>query len=111
MTTEVMITTIDNPFDPFDDFDNWFLFDTEKGYYTSSRLCRIASFEDDMTEKEQFEEQNRDAIDIMGGLDMFESLMALSDEQFEELERAIDRLIEIDPLNIYKKVTKEIKND
>lgn len=83
MMTEVMITTIDNPFDPFDDFDNWFLFDTEKGYYTSSRLCRIASFEDDMTEK----------------------------EQFEELERAIDRLIEIDPLNIYKKVTKEIKND
>ena len=83
MTTEVMITTIDNPFDPFDDFDNWFLFDTEKGYYTSSRLCRIASFEDDMTEK----------------------------EQFEELERAIDRLIEIDPLKKKKKVTKEIKND
>jgi DNA-binding SARP family transcriptional activator len=80
---EVMITTVDNPFDPFEDFDNWFQFDTEKGYYTSSRLCRIASFEDDMTEK----------------------------EQFEELERAIDRLIEIDPLNMYKKVTKEIKED
>lgn len=83
MHTEVMITTVDNPFDPFEDFDNWFQFDTEKGYYTSSRLCRIASFEDDMTEK----------------------------EQFEELERAIDRLIEIDPLNMYKKVTKEIKDD
>ena len=36
------------------------LFDTEKGYYTSSRLCRIASFEDDMTEKEQFGALARD---------------------------------------------------
>ena len=33
----------------------------------------------------QFYEENRDAIDIMGGLDMFETLMALDDEQFEQL--------------------------
>ena len=46
---------------------------------------------DDISDEElmQFYEENRDAIDIMGGLDMFESLMALSDEQFQELHPAI----------------------
>ena len=33
-------------------------------------------------ELEQFYEENKDAIDLIGGLDMFESLMALDDEQF-----------------------------
>ena len=36
-------------------------------------------------ELEQFYEDNKDAIDLIGGLDMFESLMALDDEQFETL--------------------------
>ena len=80
MNKLVNITTIDNPYDPFDDFTSWFLFDTvEKGYYTSSKLARLTKLTDDMTEK----------------------------EKNEEIERAIDRLIEIDPLDIYKKVTRE----
>ena len=37
------VTTIDNPFDPFKDFVSWFLFDTEKGYFTCSKLARIAN--------------------------------------------------------------------
>ena len=35
---------------------------------------------------QQLYEENKDAIDLMGGLDMFESLMALSDEDFEQLK-------------------------
>ena len=27
-----MLTTIDNPFDPFEQFTSWMLFDKEKGY-------------------------------------------------------------------------------
>ena len=37
-------------------------------------------------ELEQFYEENKDAIDLIGGLDMFESLMALDDEQFTILK-------------------------
>ena len=79
MNRRVTITTIDNPFDPFDDFTSWFMFDIEKGYNSCSRLERLTKFADDMTEK----------------------------EENEEIERAVDRLIEIDPLDIYKKVVRE----
>jgi len=75
----VNITTIDNPFDPFDDFNSWFQFDIEKGYYTSSKLARLTNLTDDMS----------------------------SVEENLEIERAIDRLIEIDPLDIYKKITRD----
>ena len=80
MDTEVMLTTFDNPFDPFDEFVPWFLFDVEKGYYTCSRLARIARTSEDFS----VEEEKRD------------------------MERAIDEIINYDFLNIYKKVTKNI---
>ena len=42
MSKQVMLTTIDNPFDPFEQFDSWFLFDGEKGYNSCDYLGRIA---------------------------------------------------------------------
>ena len=47
-----MLTTIDNPFNPFDDFKAWFLFDVEKNYNSCGLLDRIAKIEDNMTEEE-----------------------------------------------------------
>lgn len=79
MKRQVCITTTDNPFDPFDDYNSWFMFDVEKGYYTSSKIARLTKTTEDMTEK----------------------------EENEAIERAIDRLIEIDPLDIYTKIVKE----
>ena len=73
-----MITTIDNPFDPFEQFTSWLLFDKEKGYDSCERVARLANITSQMSQKEIDEEQ----------------------------ERAIDRLIELDVLNIFKKVTK-----
>ena len=52
MSNEFMLTTIDNPFDPFEEFTSWFLFDVEKGYNTCSRLARIANISDELSEKE-----------------------------------------------------------
>ena len=82
MQNEFMLTTIDNPFDPFEQFTSWFLFDVEKGYYSSSRLARIANLSDELSEKE---------VD-------------------EEIKRAIDEIIKYDFTNIYKKVKREQKN-
>ena len=44
----------------------------------------------DFTEEElaQFYEENQEAIDLLGGLDIFESLMNVPDDQFKELEPA-----------------------
>jgi hypothetical protein len=70
------ITTIDNPYDPFDDFTQWYMYDVEKGYNTCSKLARLSKVEDDMS----------------------------SEEKDIAVEQAIDRLIEIDPLDIYQKV-------
>lgn len=77
-----MLTTFDNPFDPFEDFTSWMLFDKEKGYDSSERLMRIAKLSDDMTQKE---------VD-------------------DEIERAINEIIKYDFMNIYKKITQSSIN-
>lgn len=42
MNGSCALTTFDNPFDPFERFSDWFLFDVGKGYNTCSYLARIA---------------------------------------------------------------------
>jgi hypothetical protein len=59
---KVMLSTIDNPFNPFEDFNSWFLFDVEKGYNSCSYLARIAKTSNEFTEEEEAEEIER-AID------------------------------------------------
>ena len=79
MANEVMLTTIDNPYNPFEQFDLWLLFDKEKGYNTCEYLARIINLTNDMSEKE---------IEVA-------------------TDRAIDDIIVNDPFGIYKKVTSE----
>lgn len=79
MAKDCMLTTFDNPYDPFDQFALWLMFDKEKGYNSCEYLARIIQLSDDLSEK----------------------------EVQEETERAIDEIIMFDPLNIYKKVTRE----
>ena len=64
MEKNYMLTTFDNPFNPFVDFKSWYMFDCEKLHNTSSRLARLVDINNEMTEKEINEEQNR-AIDLM----------------------------------------------
>lgn len=82
MENDCRLTTFDNPFDPFEQFTSWFLFDVAKGYYTCSYLDRIAKISDDMSEVEAEKEK----------------------------ERAIDEIIANDFLNIYKKVWRNPKD-
>lgn len=82
--SKVALTTFDNPYNPFTEFDSWFLFDVEKGYNSCDYLGRIAKTSDSLTEKE---------YDL-------------------EVERAIDEIIMNDFMNIYKKVKEnDYKNE
>lgn len=38
MNGSCAITTFDNPYNPFEQFSDWFLFDVEKGYNTCAYL-------------------------------------------------------------------------
>lgn len=44
-----MLSTIDNPFDPFTEFDAWFGYDYQHGYHTPGLLARIARVSDDLS--------------------------------------------------------------
>ena len=46
MNGSCALTTFDNPYNPFEQFSDWFLFDVEKGYNTCAYLDRIAHTSD-----------------------------------------------------------------
>ena len=73
----VLLTTIDNPYDPHTEWEKWRQFDESKGYNTSSYLARIANTSDELSD-----------LDYL-----------------IEVERAIDTICRLDPLGLYKKIT------
>ena len=77
-TKEVALTTIDNPFNPLEDFDHWLEFDLEKGYNSCGKLARLTHIDDSMTDE----------------------------EKIIEIERGIDRLVQLDPTDLYIKIKK-----
>lgn len=53
---DFLLTTVDNPYDPFEEFDAWLAFDSGKGYNTCGLLARLtptiessSDFNDDLT--------------------------------------------------------------
>jgi hypothetical protein len=50
---EYMLTTVDNPFDPFTQFESWYAWDFNAGYHTNSFLARIAKTSDELSETDQ----------------------------------------------------------
>lgn len=75
-----MLTTLDNPFDPFNDFTSWFKFDCEKGHNTASRLARIANINAEMTQKEVDDEMDR-AMDLIVKYDFEDKYIKISEKQ------------------------------
>ena len=74
-----MLTTVDNPFDPFDQFDDWINYDMYLGYNSSAYLARIAFTSDQLSDR----------------------------ENEKVIEQAIDEIIKYDPFNLYVKVKRE----
>lgn len=77
-----MLTTKDNPYDPFTQFDDWFSFDERKGYHSCSYVERIAKVAPDLSDADQ----------------MF------------AINQAIDEILKYNVLGIYTKVEKEFPN-
>lgn len=74
---QCMLTTIDNPYNPFTQFERWFMFDTEKGYDSCGYIGRIAHTADEFSEE----------------------------ENIAEIERAIDEILKYDFTNMRKKIS------
>ena len=51
--TEYMLTTVDNPYNPFTRYDEWLEYDISMGYNTSSFLARVAKVSDELSEPDQ----------------------------------------------------------
>lgn len=71
-----MLTTIDNPYNPWTHYDEWFVWDAQAGYHTPGYLARIVRSSDELSDEDQ-------------------SLA---------IEQAIDEIIEENVLGIYKRV-------
>ena len=52
-STEYMLTTVDNPYNPFTDFNAWLTYDIRMGYNTSAFLGRVAMLPEDLPEPYQ----------------------------------------------------------
>lgn len=52
MSNNFMLTTLDNPFNPFTQFDAWFNYDTTKGYNTCAYLARVAKTSDELSDSD-----------------------------------------------------------
>jgi hypothetical protein len=48
-----MLTTVDNPFNPFTQFDEWKQFDESSGYYSSEYLARLTFSSNELSEVDQ----------------------------------------------------------
>ncbi len=59
---DYMLTTVDNPWDPYTRFDEWYAFDTRAGYHTLGLLDRILITSNELSEADQAQAMN-DAID------------------------------------------------
>lgn len=53
MTDLHMLTTVDNPYDPETQWDDWFAFDAQKGYNSPALLARVALTSDELSEADQ----------------------------------------------------------
>jgi len=53
MLDEFMLTTIDNPFNPFTHYDEWYNYDVSHGYNTCGYLARIAKTSNDLSEADE----------------------------------------------------------
>lgn len=50
---DYMLSTIDNPYNPFTQFDEWYAWDEAAGYHTSAFLSRVIITSDELSEADE----------------------------------------------------------
>ena len=69
-----MLSTVDNPYDPRTSWNEWFAYDTSHGYGTCGLVARLCTSSDSLSEE----------------------------LEIEEIENAIDRILNLDGTNFYQ---------
>lgn len=53
MDDTYMLTTVDNPYNPFEEFERWFEYDEINGYRCCEKIDRMAHINEGMSEEEK----------------------------------------------------------
>lgn len=75
-----MLTTVDNPHDPFTDPKAWYAFDFAQGYHTPGYLAEVAKVSENLP----------------------------AETVAKEIEEAIDEIVKYNILGIYRKVSRMV---
>lgn len=75
-----MLTTTDNPFNPYTDFKSWYAYDIQMGYNTCGYLARVAYISDELPDTDQ-EQAIEDAIEEILELDLTGKYVRASPEE------------------------------
>ena len=106
MENTFMLTTFDNPYNPFVDFSSWYMFDCENDHNTCGRLARLTNATNEMTEKEVDEERNR-AIDFMLKYDFEGIYFKGTEDQIEKWLKIFRKANKIDGTSVKSEKTEE----
>lgn len=90
MAKEIMITTEDNPFDPFSQWDEWYFYDLSQGYNSCERLARLVKTSPQLSDAVNNVEVE-DAIDTM----MYTGAIGKNGKfvQYKKIEREEQKII------------------
>ncbi len=84
-TPAYMLTTVDNPYNPFTEFREWLTWDDSRGYGTCGLLARILVTSDELTDADQAVARN-DAIDEVVRENVLGLFRKVSRESFKTSE-------------------------
>lgn len=79
---QAMLTTLDNPYDPFTQWDEWYTWDEAAGYHTTAYLARALVTSDQISDA----------------------------DQEVAVENAIDDIVKENVLGLYKKVVRKYRD-
>lgn len=80
MVMRHMLSTVDNPYNPFTNYDEWLVYDLGQGYNSNAFLARVAYSSDELSDA----------------------------DQAAAIELAIDEIVRENSLGLFKKVSQEV---